>query len=489
MRKAKRGTGFRGVLDYSIGKHGARIIAGNMTGQTPRELAAEFAQARQLRQDIKKPTWHQALSLPPGEKISDERWAAIAVEYMQEMGFSDRNQWLAVLHTDRDHQHIHLIASRIGLDRKIWYGQNENLLSSRITQRLEKDYGLTRTRGPDEPSLQKACVDAPEKEMWSRKGQQPPKESISDAIEQALTKARTLEAFMAVMEARGIQVKVNQSSTTGKISGLSFELDGHAYKASQIHRKYRWANLQKQFDERSTNATQPHPASPRRIPPACRRDRLHYLPELDVVLNTRSSEMLLQANVSDCLGYGRTQHEHDPALRWGNGVAPIDNQKQAYKARLLENYYQAKVRDALRMSLNSIRFPSSAGEPLSIRLLGGGEVTDHGDRLTCKSGEAAEIQALVELARVKGWDRVLLTGRPDFQRRATEAYAQAGIQVVSPVGTEQQIHDAFARLAETKAQERKAQERIEQQQQSQSMKGVLNATADLNTKCSQTSPG
>jgi len=186
MRKAKRGSGFRGVLNYVMERDNARILAGNMIGQTPRELSAEFAQSRQLRQDIKKPVWHQALSLPPGENISDERWQAIAEDYMRRMGFADRNLWVAIQHTDRGHQHIHLIASRVGLDGKIWYGRDENLITSRVTQELEKDYGLTITRGPDEPSLLKTRTNGPEMAMWERKGQQPPKERIAEAIEASL---------------------------------------------------------------------------------------------------------------------------------------------------------------------------------------------------------------------------------------------------------------------------------------------------------------
>lgn len=475
MRKVKRGAGFRGVLNYTMERDNARILAGNMTGQTPRELSAEFAQSRQLRQDIKKPVWHQALSLPPGEKISDERWQAIAEDYMHRMGFTDLNQWVAIQHTDRDHQHIHLIVSRVGLDGRIWYGRDENLITSRVTQELEKDYGLTITRGSDEPSLLKTRTNGPEMAMWERKGQQPPKERLAEVIEAALAKARTPEEYINTLkqslEPQGFEVRVNQAST-GKLNGVSFaiEIDGklHKYQSNEVHRKYSWQKVEKILNERSNHATQSHFSSARRIPPACRRNSLQHLSQLPVVRFGERGEMLLPANVSHHVGDFRT--ERDSGLRWGNSVAPIDPHKQAYKARLLENHYQSEVRDVLRMSLNSINFPGAAGEPLAIKLRGGGQVTDLGDRLTCKSGDEAEIKAMVELARLKGWQQVNLTGKPEFQRRAAEAYRAAGVQVVGqegklPVTKEQQIHDALARLAEAKAQERKAQERIEQQSQ------------------------
>lgn len=477
MRKVKRGSGFRGVLNYTMERDNARILAGNLTGQTPRELSAEFAQSRQLRQDIKKPVWHQALSLPPGEKISDERWQAITEDYMRRMGFTDRNQWVAIQHTDRDHQHIHLIASRVALDGSIWYGRNENLITSSVTQELEKDYGLVITRGSDESSLRKTRTDGPEMAMWERIGQRPPKERIAEVIDVALVKASTPQEYISFLkqslEPQGFEVRVNQA-TTGKLNGVSFaiEIDGklHKYTSSQVHRKYSWQKVEKILNERSANAYQSNITAARRVPPACRRDRLHYLSELDVVRHTRPGEMLLPANVFDRLGHQRSDGDH--SLRWGNSVTPVDPHKQAFKARLLENHYQAEVRDSLRMSLNSIRFPSGAGEPLAIKLRGGGQVIDHGDRLTCGRGQDAEIQAMVELARVKGWDRVTLSGAPEFQRRAAEAYCQAGIQVVGQDGKvlpvtskDQQINDALERLAANKERRDAALERLQQQSQ------------------------
>jgi hypothetical protein len=47
--KQIKGTGFRGCLNYVLGKKDAALIGGTMCGQTPEELAAEFGIARQLR--------------------------------------------------------------------------------------------------------------------------------------------------------------------------------------------------------------------------------------------------------------------------------------------------------------------------------------------------------------------------------------------------------------------------------------------------------
>ena len=73
MNRIKRGTGFRGALDYVFGRDAAHkeepgeLIGGNMSGTDVRQLAREFAAVRALRPDIGKPVWHNALRLPEGE--------------------------------------------------------------------------------------------------------------------------------------------------------------------------------------------------------------------------------------------------------------------------------------------------------------------------------------------------------------------------------------------------------------------------------------
>ena len=82
--KQIKGTGFRGCLNYVLGKKDAYLIGGTMCGQTPEELAAEFAIARQLRPNLKVAVFHATLSVDSTEKLedseeNDQRWLAISV--------------------------------------------------------------------------------------------------------------------------------------------------------------------------------------------------------------------------------------------------------------------------------------------------------------------------------------------------------------------------------------------------------------------------
>jgi len=153
MDRVKRGKGFRGVLNYAFandnGDLPGKVIGGNIWGDNARDMARQFAVTRKMRPDIEKPVWHQSLRLPNGEKISNEKWAQMGDDYMARMGFDDDHQRTYVLHDDEKGQGIHIIASRISISGKLYLGQNENLISTRIVQQLEKDHGLLITKGAE----------------------------------------------------------------------------------------------------------------------------------------------------------------------------------------------------------------------------------------------------------------------------------------------------------------------------------------------------
>ncbi|WP_123101423.1 relaxase/mobilization nuclease domain-containing protein [Acidithiobacillus sulfuriphilus] len=155
MQKIRRGTGFRGVLNYVFGRDADHkkfpgvLIGGNMSGTGPRALSREFGITRKLRPDIGKPVWHNSLRLPKGERITQEQWVAIADAYMEKMGFGTLHPRCYVLHDDFEGQHVHIVASRVALDGKVYLGKNENLASTRHIHSLEYEFGLTITKGPE----------------------------------------------------------------------------------------------------------------------------------------------------------------------------------------------------------------------------------------------------------------------------------------------------------------------------------------------------
>lgn len=243
--KVSRGNGFRGALEYVLdAAKGAEIVGGVMSGSTPRELAREFSASRALRPDIKRPVWHCSLSLPPGERLSAKKWSAIAADFMQRMGFSDATQYVVVRHRDTKHSHVHIIASRVGLDGSVWLGKWEARRAIEATQGLEREHGLTLTPGLGSARAERRKLTDKEINMAIRTGKEPPRQQLQRILDEAIKDAPTALELAERLVAAGVGVRANIAKT-GKMSGFSFGIDGIWFKGSSLGDKYKWSSLQK----------------------------------------------------------------------------------------------------------------------------------------------------------------------------------------------------------------------------------------------------
>ncbi|MFO5463220.1 relaxase/mobilization nuclease domain-containing protein, partial [Salmonella enterica] len=250
--KVSRGGGFRGALNYvfDVGKEAthtknAERVGGNMAGNDPRELSREFSAVRQLRPDIGKPVWHCSLSLPPGERLSAEKWEAVTTDFMQRMGFDQTNTpWVAVRHQDTDKDHIHIVASRVGLDGKVWLGQWEARSAIEATQELEHTHGLTLTPGLGDARAERRKLTDKEINMAVRTGDEPPRQRLQRLLDEAVKDKPTAPELADRLHAAGVGVRANLAST-GRMNGFSFEVAGVPFKGSDLGKGYTWAGLQK----------------------------------------------------------------------------------------------------------------------------------------------------------------------------------------------------------------------------------------------------
>ena len=146
---APKGKSFRGLAAYLLRAGRGHIVAGPMAGRTPRELAKEFGALRRLNPKLTKAVAHLMLSPAPGDPpLTDAQWQTIAERYIQAMGFGNA-PWLAVVHQDTDHQHMHLMACRISFDGKTVSDANDFRKSEAIVRRLEFEFGLAAVVSPD----------------------------------------------------------------------------------------------------------------------------------------------------------------------------------------------------------------------------------------------------------------------------------------------------------------------------------------------------
>ncbi|EPC0893708.1 relaxase/mobilization nuclease domain-containing protein [Citrobacter freundii] len=269
MQRIKRHKNFINVVKYVLkpGSHHKSapvVIGGNMIGDCANELIAEFNTASERRTDIAKPAWHNSLRLPKGEELTNEQWKLIADDYMTQLDFSDTHLRCYVLHDDSAGQHIHIIANRIdSVSSKVHLGRHESLKSGRIIQELEIKYGLTITKGPEPlkstatgKETKKAKKISRNEVMYEeRTGEICNKKQLQMLLDKSLEDTPNIKTFLLKLEEQKVEWKANLSST-GKMNGLSFELNGISFKASQLGKSYSWNNLQKKLNyqpERDNN--------------------------------------------------------------------------------------------------------------------------------------------------------------------------------------------------------------------------------------------
>lgn len=246
MHRVKRGKSFEGVVKYVLkpAPHHNQppfVIGGNMSGDQVSHLVNEFNITKQIRTDTVKPVWHNSLRLPKGERLTNTQWVSFADDYMTKMGFSESHMRIYVIHDDTEGQHIHIVASRISLDNgKLYLGQNENLISTKIIEELELKYSLTYT-GNKKTSSEKTKIKLSrnEQQKEKRENKPVPKRILQGILEDILSNTSEVEVFLSKLSYRNI-IAVPIITETENMS-VFFEYNEIAFKASQIGKDYSWS--------------------------------------------------------------------------------------------------------------------------------------------------------------------------------------------------------------------------------------------------------
>lgn len=239
--KQVKGRGFRGVLNYLFDKEGAELIGGNMVGENPRELGAEFRFSRALNPKVERAVYHASLSVPASERLDEDKWRAIASDYLNGMGFDD-NQYVVVRHTDRNHDHIHIVASRIKLTGECVHDGWDYRRSEQLIRQLEQDYQLEAVS----PSWEKGRR-SPTTGEWrqgQRTGEDSVRERLQDYIDEAAADCPTMPELMNRLKDEGVDVSVGYTRTL-KNKGISYQLDGIAFSGTHLGKEYTFPGLQK----------------------------------------------------------------------------------------------------------------------------------------------------------------------------------------------------------------------------------------------------
>jgi hypothetical protein len=141
--KITTGKGFAGLVKYA-NKQDAEFV-NSTTGDDPKAFLNRCAQLRESRPDVKSPVLHFSLSLPPGERLDDAGWKEAVARFQTDMGLQEHD-FFAVRHNDTEHDHVHLIVSKIRPDGGLWKDGNSARRAIAACEKIEKDMSLTITK-------------------------------------------------------------------------------------------------------------------------------------------------------------------------------------------------------------------------------------------------------------------------------------------------------------------------------------------------------
>ena len=110
-------------------------------GYTMEEVLSDVQAAIPKKCRTKNVVFHCSLNPHPDEKLSDEQLTQIAQEYMQALGYGEQ-PYIVFKHNDIEREHIHIVSLRVNSAGEKINDKFENRRSKRITDHLERKYGL-----------------------------------------------------------------------------------------------------------------------------------------------------------------------------------------------------------------------------------------------------------------------------------------------------------------------------------------------------------
>jgi hypothetical protein len=240
----------------------AEVLLFNQCFGNTKELIQQFNETRQLNQKLLKPVLHITLSLAPGERLEKNKLVNIVQDCAIVFGF-ENNQFIAITHNDTGHQHLHIVANRIGFDKKTVSDSNSYKKMADYCRKMEIKYGLQQVLSPKK-FLPQQLRNIPRTDTR--------KETIKKDIQDALLTSKSYSDFekqmqqkkYQILKARGIAF-IDKKGVYAKGSEVGYSLSniGKILQRSPEHKqiiisiqKEKDSSIKKQWQQHSLNQEQ-----------------------------------------------------------------------------------------------------------------------------------------------------------------------------------------------------------------------------------------
>lgn len=232
--KIKTGKSMRGCLGYCMDKKLAEVLDQNLCGGSKKEILEQMKEVRELNNKVEKSVQHITLSMAPGEKLNRGDLIKLSEECAKELGFA-KNQYVVIQHHDTEHQHIHIVINRIGLDGKTLSDSNNYKKIADFCRRMEEKFRLKKVQTPRR--FQKW-----EERQLPRSDER--KKKLKSVIIDSLWKANSYEEFAWLMNQRGYEID--------KARGIAF-IDRQKVRTKGSEVGYPLSKIERILSEKSQN--------------------------------------------------------------------------------------------------------------------------------------------------------------------------------------------------------------------------------------------
>ena len=241
--KIKKGSGFKGCVNYVLGKEQAVLLhADGVLTESRGDIIRSFCMQTGMNPDLKKPVGHIALSYSAVDapKLTDEKMVQLAQEYMREMKITD-TQYIIVRHQDREHPHVHIVFNRIDNNGKTISDRNDMYRNEQVCKKLKAKHGLYFAKGKEH--VKQHRLREPDKSKYE----------IYNAVKNESGKSKNWQQLQGRLAEKGITIQFKYKGQTSEIQGISFSKGEYTFKGSEIDRSFSFSKLDKCFGDVGLN--------------------------------------------------------------------------------------------------------------------------------------------------------------------------------------------------------------------------------------------
>ena len=242
MGDLKKRASFAKLVNYVNNPKKARLIDSKDVRLDDNTAIARSMQGQaddKPGRKLKNPVYHISLDFAHEDtpKLTDGLMAEIAREYMKRMGIVN-TQYIVCRHTDKEHQHLHIVANRVDNDGNTISDSKDNVRNVKVCKALTKEYGLHFSKGKMNVKRDRL------------RGKDKVKYQIYDAIKAALLHCNCWSDLCGRLAKQGIGVNFKYNRNEGKIIGVSFTKGEISFSGSRIDRSMSFYKLDSLFGSR-----------------------------------------------------------------------------------------------------------------------------------------------------------------------------------------------------------------------------------------------